>query len=94
MYGFGEKKTPQPFVAACDKFIYTEILKPQQLPISPDEQVLEPAIKPMICAAITATAKDNGWAALSAVGSMVLKNNPSFDPRNYGCQKLGELVRK
>lgn len=28
VYGFGEKKTPEPFVAACDKFIYTEILRP------------------------------------------------------------------
>jgi len=93
VYGFGEKKTPQPFVAACDKFIYTEILKPKEVSAAADEQAPEP-VKPMICSAITATAKDNGWAALSAVGSMILKNNPSFDPRNYGCQKLGELVRK
>lgn len=27
VYGFGERKTPEPFVAACDKFIYTEILR-------------------------------------------------------------------
>lgn len=93
VYGFGEKKTPQPFVAACDKFIYTEILKPQQPQAILDEQAPEP-VEPMIRAAIAATAKDNGWAALSAVGSMILKNSPSFDPRNYGCQKLGELVRK
>ena len=26
VYGFGEKKTPEPFVSACDKFIYTEVL--------------------------------------------------------------------
>ena len=26
VYGFGERKTPKPFVAACDKFIYTENL--------------------------------------------------------------------
>ncbi len=25
VYGFGEQKTPQPFISACDKFIYTEI---------------------------------------------------------------------
>jgi uncharacterized LabA/DUF88 family protein len=93
VYGFGEKKTPQPFVAACDKFIYTEILKPQEAPATADEQAPEP-VKPLICSAVTATAKDNGWAALSAVGSIILKNNPSFDPRNYGYQKLGELVRK
>lgn len=93
VYGFGERKTPQPFVAACDKFIYTEILKPQQVPVIEDEQAPDP-LEPMIRTAVTATARDNGWAALSAVGSMILKNSPSFDPRNYGCQKLGELVRK
>lgn len=92
-YGFGEKKTPQPFVAACDKFIYTEILRPQQLAAVPDDEAPEP-VEPLIRIAIAATAKENGWAPLSAVGSMIVKNSPSFDPRNYGCQKLGELVRK
>lgn len=92
VYGFGEKKTPQPFVAACDKFIYTEILRPQPAAV-PNEDAPEP-VEPLIRIAITATAKENGWASLSAVGSMIVKNSPSFDPRNYGCQKLGELVRK
>jgi uncharacterized LabA/DUF88 family protein len=93
VYGFGERKTPQPFVAACDKFIYTEILRTSNTPVVQDEQGPDP-LEPMIRTAVTATARDNGWAALSAVGSMLLKNSPSFDPRNYGCQKLGELVRK
>jgi uncharacterized LabA/DUF88 family protein len=93
VYGFGERKTPPALVAACDKFIYTEILRPQEVPVTPDIQGPEP-LEPMIRTAVTATARDNGWAALSAVGSMLLKNSPSFDPRNYGCQKLGELVRK
>lgn len=93
VYGFGERKTPEAFVAACDKFIFTEILKPEQAPTIQNEQVLVP-LEPMMRTAVTATAKDDGWAALSGVGSMLLKNSPSFDPRNYGCQKLGELVRK
>jgi uncharacterized LabA/DUF88 family protein len=96
VYGFGQRKTPQSFVAACDKFIYTEILRQQQEPLvqgEPPPEPLEP-LEPMIRMAVTATARDNGWAALSAVGSMLVKNSPSFDPRNYGCQKLGELVRK
>ncbi len=33
--GIGEKKTPAPFIAACDKFIYLEILKP---PAEPPKQ--------------------------------------------------------
>lgn len=92
VYGFGEKKTPQPFVAACDKFIYTEILRPQQPATVQDDEAPEP-VEPMIRIAIAATAKENGWAPLSGVGSMIAKNSPSFDPRNYGYQKLGELVR-
>lgn len=94
VYGFGEAKTPEPFVAACDKFIYTEILKaqpskeavPDSQAITPIEQVLRPAIE--------ATARDSGWSALSSVGALIPKNHPSFDPRNYGYSKLGELVRK
>lgn len=96
VYGFGERKTPSAFVAACDKFIYTEILRPQPARSTEEDTSAEPLepLEPMIRTALTATARDNGWAALSAVGSMLLKNSPSFDPRNYGCQKLGELVRK
>ena len=38
--------------------------------------------------------RDNGWASLSAVGSYMAKNNPSFDTRLYGFRKLSDLVRK
>ena len=92
VFGFGERKTPAPFVAACDKFIYTEILKSPQPAPALEVEGPEP-LEPMIRTAVVATVRDNGWAALSAVGSMLVKNSPSFDPRNYGCQKLGELVR-
>jgi uncharacterized LabA/DUF88 family protein len=93
VYGFGQRKTPQSFVAACDKFIYTEILKPKEMPAPADEPAPEP-LEPMLKAAVEATARENGWSALSAVGSSINKNSPSFDPRNYHCQKLGELVRR
>lgn len=96
VYGFGEQKTPQPFVAACDKFIYTEILKSPPAggaqPIVP--QGADQPLETMLRAAVMATGRDNGWAALSAVGSSIMKNHSAFDPRNYGCQKLGELVRR
>ena len=32
VFGFGERKTPDPFVQACDKFIYTEVLRPDVAP--------------------------------------------------------------
>lgn len=94
VYGFGEKKTPTPFVAACDKFIYTEILRPQakDAPASSLPSPSEP-LQPALLQAVAAAGREDGWAALSAVGSLVMKASPAFDPRNYGFQKLGELVR-
>ncbi len=95
VYGFGEKKTPQPFIAACDKFIFIEILRPKAASATaePDTPATD-ALQPMMRAALDAAAKENGWASLAAIGSFLVKNDPSFDPRNYGVQKLGELVRK
>jgi hypothetical protein len=94
VYGFGERKTPAPFVAACDKFIYTEILRPQRTEERPSEGPALPLLKPMVMAAIEAAVRDDGWAALGGVGSQMTKNHPSFDARNYGFPKLGELMRK
>jgi uncharacterized LabA/DUF88 family protein len=93
VYGFGEKKTPRAFVSACDKFIYTEILR---APVAEPAaiQAAQERLKPLLISAITAAAKEDGWAPLSNVGSLVAKSNPSFDPRNYGCEKLGEVVRQ
>lgn len=93
VYGFGETKTPEPFVAACDKFIYTEILRPKpSVEVVPDSQAII-SLEQIILPAVEATARDSGWSALSGVGSLISKNHPSFDPRNYGFSKLGELVR-
>lgn len=98
VYGFGERKTPEPFVAACDKFIYTEILRAKPEEQKEAEVVVEvaelPKLKPMILTALEATARDDGWSTLSALGSQLTRNHPSFDPRNYGVSKLGELMRK
>ena len=93
VYGFGEKKTPRAFVAACDKFIYTEILRaPVTKPVA-IEAPQEP-LKPLLVGAVAGAAREDGWAPLSTVGALLLKSNPSFDPRNYGCEKLGELVSR
>lgn len=99
VYGFGERKTPEPFVAACDKFIYTEILRTEPIP-EKDAPKVEPVavadvrkLQPMIIAAIDANAREDGWASLGGVGSHIGKINPAFDARNYGFKKLSELVR-
>lgn len=92
VYGFGEKKTPKPFVAACNRFIFTEILKASSEPPAalPASQV---SLKAILTSAVTAAAGDDGWAFLGSVGSFINKANPEFDPRNYGKKKLGELVK-
>ncbi len=92
VYGFGEKKTPEPFVSACDKFVYTEILRKLEESDRSDESE-NSDLKATITSAIDAVSKDDGWAPLSAVGSYINKNTPSFDPRNYGYDKLGKLIR-
>ncbi len=106
VYGFGERKTPEPFVAACDKFIYTEILraKPDEAKEAASGKVVAqpvaiaeadlPKLRPMVLTALEAPARDDGWSSLSALGSQLTRNHPSFDPRNYGVTKLGELMRK
>jgi uncharacterized LabA/DUF88 family protein len=96
VYGFGERKTPEPFVAACDKFIYTEILRTEPEEAKPGkEPVAElPKLKPMILNALNAIAREDGWTTLSALGGQINRSHPSFDPRNYGVSKLGELIRQ
>jgi uncharacterized LabA/DUF88 family protein len=92
VYGFGERKTPQPFVAACDKFIYTDILNPQETKSTKGQAKL-PSPKKKLREAVDKAAQDDGWANLGNVGTMLLKNDPAFDSRNYGFKKLVELVK-
>ena len=75
------------------KFIHTELLRPSKSKASVTPPDAEP-LKKALSAAIDAATRDDGWAPLSTVGSMLLKNNPAFDPRSYGFDKLGALVRK
>jgi hypothetical protein len=95
VYGFGERKTPEPFVAACDKFIYTEILRnePEEAKLGREPVAELPKLKPMLLNALNATVREDGWTTLSALGSQITRSHPSFDPRNYGVAKLGELIR-
>lgn len=92
VYGFGERKTPEAFVASCDKFIHIEILKRSQGQRAKDEST-NTALRDIIINATNAVSKDDGWSALSSVGGYITKNTPSFDPRNYGYDKLGKLVK-
>jgi uncharacterized LabA/DUF88 family protein len=97
VYGFGEKKTPQAFVAACDRFIYTEIFseadKTQTEKKQPPNKLRQDTkLVNLFRDAIDASSNEEGWANLGPVGSNIIKNAPEFDPRNYGYSKLSDLA--
>jgi uncharacterized LabA/DUF88 family protein len=96
VFGFGEQKTPKPFVSACDRFIYTEVLTstegrgPQRKAgseLDADEELLS-----LVGSAVDAASDDTGWAHLAEVGSNLTKKQPDFDSRNYGYSKLSGLL--
>ena len=95
--GIGEKKTPNPFIVACDIFIYLEILKNQSEDKTEDKtKVIHEKITRKVVSLITSTVNDlsdeEGWAFLGDVGSLLLKKKPNFDSRIYGFQKLTPLI--
>lgn len=105
VYGFGERKTPKAFVAACDKFIYTENLTswtghPAQpgaasepTPPTPIAQLNnDTALTSQLRNATEAASGDDGWAALAYVGHILTKQSPDFDSRTYGFAKLSDLM--
>jgi len=106
VFGIGQKKTPNPFIVACDKFIYMEIIpviendenssvktkKTRPTPKASVDKLNRETLK-LIAATIDDLADENGWAFLGDVGNLILKKQPNFDPRNYGFQKLTPLIK-
>ena len=103
VYGLGEKKTPNPFIVACDKFIYIEILKSitddgeqnteNKKSIKADVDAVTPKIIQLIKSTISDVCDDDGWAFLGDVGGLLQKKQPNFDARNFGFQKLTPLIK-
>ncbi len=129
--GMGEKKTPKPFIVACDKFIYIEVISEQydsdpedetegkqsggsaadkkqsgsdgkkstsktsgtKSRRKPKKQAVERNTRKLIRLSVSDVADEDGWAFLGDVGNMILKKEPSFDPRNYGFNKLTPLLK-
>ncbi|AOY92430.1 hypothetical protein BKK79_12050 [Cupriavidus sp. USMAA2-4] len=101
VYGFGERKTPKPFVTACDKFIYSDVLRAD----AETDEAAAPAkrrsggelrqdsrLVRLLQSASQAVSDEDGWATLGGIGSHIAKQAPEFDSRNYGYGKLSELV--
>lgn len=105
VFGFGERKTPNPFIVACDKFIYLEILKSKNGNDSADantknktaEKAAPPQVDKQTISLISATVNDiadeDGWAFLGDVGNLINKKKPDFDPRNFGFDKLTPFIK-
>ncbi|WP_433272338.1 NYN domain-containing protein [Actinosynnema sp. CS-041913] len=104
VYGFGERKTPKPFVAACDKFIYIENLASPESDVATADAVppspartsaqlkADTALVNQLRNAVEAASDDDGWAALASVGHIITKQRPDFDSRSYGYAKLSDLM--
>lgn len=104
--GMGEKKTPKPFISACEKFKYLEVLasmasKPVEPHNSKEEQRHEEQKAGMtsidklietIKTIITEISDEDGWAFLGELGGALNKRYPDFDTRNYGYTKLTPFV--
>ena len=96
VYGLGQRKTPESFREACDRFIYLEVLgsaaaAEPQVTDEPAPQL--PDLPKLLTKAIDSTSQEDGWSTLSAVGSYIGKSHASFDPRHYGFPKLVALAR-
>lgn len=123
--GMGEKKTPKPFITACDRFIFIEVLDdssddedddsssadktasgrsstdqsqkgkaPKTTSRNKRKPPVEGHIRKMLRLSVSDVADEDGWAFLGEVGNMILKKEPSFDPRNYGFGKLTPLLKE
>ena len=112
VYGIGEKKTPAPFIVACDKFIYVEVIrgataetsdKPEKkktaaaaeqpsAPAAPACKVPQKVVR-LIAGTINDISDDDGYLFMGELGNALMKKQPDFDPRNYGFEKLTQLVK-
>jgi len=107
VYGFGERKAPQPFVSACDKFIYFDNIVDDAVPVAsatitiplhttgpsaPSTPAKDTRIGRQLRGAVEAASDEEGWANLANVGAIMTKRHPDFDPRTFKYLKLSELV--
>lgn len=106
VFGFGEQKTPEPFIASCTRFIYLEEPKPATSAASAKAKPGQPKPEPSLQTgqnlknntklvttlrnAVSASADEEGWANLSNIANRINNESP-FDHRTYGFKKLVDL---
>ncbi len=106
VYGMGEKKTPKPFIVACDKFVYIESLKAaeqqasapsgksakKKAPAPAEAESPALSVKELIAQSVEDLADEDGYAYLGDLGTLLIKKQPDFDSRNYGYAKLSRFI--
>ena len=106
VYGFGEKKTPKAFLAACDQFIYTENLRKEKVKTTQKKRPIKSEAKKDLSNDLKSntelieifknvvedTADDSGWSYLTHIRQTIANRHPDFDPRNYGCSTMMGLI--
>lgn len=96
--GIGEKKTPKPFVNACDVFIYTENLVNEEKVVKTTtskaqvKKKAEPEPMPLLRKAFEMAVQEDGWARMDSMGNALYQLDPGFDPRTYGHRQLSRLI--
>lgn len=106
VYGFGARKTPEPFVNACSRFLFLDKLASERdddangdkeataaapLRVSPAQLRQDAKLVTLLRNAAAAAQDDTGWARVGMVGQQI-GNQASFDPRNYGYATLTKLL--
>ena len=105
VYGMGEKKTPNPFIVACDKFVYIEVIRSAAQQERAEEAAPAPApeaeppsrvpkeIITLLADSVEMLADEDGYAPLGEVANLLVRKKRDFDPRNFGFSKLSKLVK-
>ena len=106
VFGFGEKKTPKPFMAACSQFIFTEKLMKSPTQDTGEHNISEAPTRKnskemrqdtwlvnVLRNAVDHTMDEYGWANLADIGTYI-NNSTSFSPINYGYKKLSNLFKE
>lgn len=96
--GIGEMKTPQPFIVACDKFIYIEAIETTDIKESSEKlrklsDIKRKKLTRLLRTTVEDCAGEDGYAFLGDVGNLLIKKQPDFDTRNYGYGKLSPLLK-
>jgi uncharacterized LabA/DUF88 family protein len=104
VYGFGERKTPESFRNACDRFTYLEVIDtppadgtvesaPVRAQVPATKLRTDGRLVSVLRASVGSAAGEDGRANLGTVGSLIRKQQPDFDSRNWGYAKLSDLIR-